>query len=74
MTNRLVVPSLIVGACVVAAATMVSFAGPLDPPAGPVASTYKTLTEVEPRIAINATNTPGDADSIYKVTQPGSLV
>ncbi|QOJ00347.1 MAG: hypothetical protein HRU70_07525 [Phycisphaeraceae bacterium] len=24
-------------------------AGPLDPPAGPVASTYKTLTEVEPR-------------------------
>ncbi len=47
-------------------------AGPLDPPAGPVTSTYKTLTEVEPRIAINATNTPGDADSVYRIIQPGS--
>ena len=47
-------------------------AGPLAPPAGPVASTYKTLAEVEPRIAINATNTPGDADSLFKITQPGS--
>ena len=50
----------------------VLYAGPLDPPAGPVTSTYKTLTEVEPRIAINATNTPGDADSLFKITQPGS--
>jgi hypothetical protein len=48
------------------------FAGPLNPPAGPVASTYKTLTEVEPRTAINATNTPGDADSLYKIVAPGS--
>ncbi len=47
-------------------------AGPLDPPAGPVTPTYKTLTEVEPRIAINAVNTPGDATSIYRITQPGS--
>ncbi len=47
-------------------------AGPLSPPAGPVASTYKTLAEVEPRIAINATNTPGDANSLFKITQPGS--
>jgi parallel beta-helix repeat protein len=50
----------------------VLYAGPLDPPAGPVASTYKTLTEVEPRTAINATNTPGDADSLFKITVPGS--
>lgn len=48
------------------------WAGPLNPPGGAVSSTYKTLTEVEPRIAINATNTPGDADSIFKITQPGS--
>lgn len=47
-------------------------AGPLAPSVGPVASTHKTLTEVEPRIAINATNTPGDADSLFKITQPGS--
>ncbi|MGE3107741.1 MAG: right-handed parallel beta-helix repeat-containing protein [Phycisphaerales bacterium] len=47
-------------------------AGPLDPPAGAVAPTYKTLTEVEPRTAISATNTPGDADSLFRITQPGS--
>lgn len=47
-------------------------AGPLNPPAGPVAPTYKTLTEVEPRTAINAANTPGDTDSVFKITQPGS--
>lgn len=53
----------------------VVFAGPLSPPSGPVASTYKTLTEVEPRIAISAVNTPGDNDaspSLFKITQPGS--
>lgn len=49
-----------------------ALAGPLNPPAGPVTSTMKTLSEVEPRIAINATNTPGDADSLFKITQPGS--
>src|SRR5690348_16183493 len=27
--------------------------GPLNPPAGPVTSTYKTLSEVEPRMAVN---------------------
>lgn len=47
-------------------------AGPIDPPSGPVQSTFKTLAEVEPRIAINAVNTPGDADSLYRITQPGS--
>ncbi|MEK6704089.1 MAG: right-handed parallel beta-helix repeat-containing protein [Planctomycetota bacterium] len=47
-------------------------AGPLNPPGGAVTSTYKTLTEVEPRTAINAANTPGDADSLFKITQPGS--
>lgn len=47
-------------------------AGPLNPPAGSVQSTYKTLVEVEPRIAINAVNTPGDADSVFRISQPGS--
>ncbi|MBL8760391.1 MAG: right-handed parallel beta-helix repeat-containing protein, partial [Phycisphaerae bacterium] len=54
------------------AAAILALAGPLDPPAGSVASTYKTLSEVEPRIAINATNTPGDASSVYRIAQPGS--
>ena len=50
----------------------VLYAGPLDPPAGPVTSTYKTLTEVEPRTAVNAANTPGDADSLFRISAPGS--
>lgn len=54
------------------AAGGVLLAGPLDPPAGPVVGTYKTLNEVEPRIAINATNTPGDADSVYRIAARGS--
>jgi hypothetical protein len=54
------------------AASAILTAGPLGPPAGPVASSYKTLTEVEPRTAINAANTPGDATSLFKITQPGS--
>lgn len=51
--------------------SMVGLAGPLNPPAGPVASTPGP----EPRIAVNAVNTPGDNDatpSTFKITQPGS--
>ena len=58
--------------CATLAGTALLLAGPLDPPSGPVAPTYKTLAEVEPRIAINATNTPGDADSVFRITQRGS--
>ena len=47
-------------------------AGPLDPPAGPIESTGKTLSDVEPRIAINSTNTPGDTDSVYRISSGGS--
>jgi parallel beta-helix repeat protein len=59
---------------VVSAALVVSpaFAGPLNPPAGAIASTAKPLGEIEPRTVINATNTPGDADSVYRISQPGS--
>lgn len=59
-------------ACVIAAVPVVSPAGPLDPPPGPITPTLKPLTEVEPRLAINSYYTPGDFDSLYKITQPGS--
>lgn len=48
------------------------FAGPLDPPAGPVGPTHKTLTEVEPRIPVGAATTPGNASALFRITQPGS--
>ena len=57
---------------IVAAGAIVSHAGPLDPPGGPVSSTYKTLDEVEPRIPINASNTPGNATATFRIAQPGS--
>ncbi len=49
-----------------------AMAGPINPPVGAVASTFKTLQEVEPRIAISATNTPGDATSSFKIIASGS--
>jgi hypothetical protein len=61
-----------VGLLVFAAAAGACFAGPLNPPAGAVISSMKTLSEVEPRTALSATNTPGDAASVFKITQPGS--
>lgn len=61
----------------ITAAILCSFAGlahagPLDPPPGPVGSTMKPLSEVEPRIAISAANTPGTASCVYRITAPGS--
>lgn len=49
-----------------------SIAGDLTPPAGPRVPTMKTLDQVEARIPINSDTTPGDADSLYRITQPGS--
>jgi hypothetical protein len=51
---------------------MFTHAGPLDPPSGVIAPTYKTLGEVEPRTAINAENTPGNATCLFQITKPGS--
>ncbi|MCW5766320.1 MAG: right-handed parallel beta-helix repeat-containing protein [Phycisphaeraceae bacterium] len=62
----------VVGVCAPLLLIPGAVAGPLNPPGGPIVPTAKPLTEVEPRIAINATNTPGDADSFFKITQPGS--
>lgn len=45
--------------------------GSLTPPGAP-APTMKSLAQVEPRIIVNAVNTPGDATSSFIISQPGS--
>ncbi len=52
-----------------AGAVMVT-AGPLNPPAGPVGSTYKTLSEVERRVPVQSL--VGDSTALYVISQPGS--
>lgn len=67
--------------CLLASAVVAQ--GPLTPPAFPAPDpalnnlgqpipSMKTLTQIEPRTPINATQTPGDADSLFRITQPGS--
>ena len=63
--NRLCAAALV-------AAVVPAQAGDLDPPAGPVAPTMKTLDQVEPSIPLTALNTPGDADSIFRISSPGA--
>lgn len=58
--------SCIITACL--ASALSALAGPINPPEGPVASTPGP----EPRIAVNATNTPGDADSLFRISARGS--
>lgn len=69
-TNKYRIGAAMFTATVFSAAA--AFAGSLTPPAGPVGPTMKPLSEIEPRVAINAVNTPGDATSQFKITQSGS--
>ncbi len=55
-------------AIVVAALASPALAGPLAPPAGPVAETGR----FGPRTEINAQNTPGNGTSLFVITKPGS--
>lgn len=57
------------GLCMI---SVTALGGDLTPPAGAVAPTGKTLTEVEPRTVINSLNTPGDANALFVINQAGS--
>src|SRR5688572_30143604 len=56
----------------IAALAAVFAQGPLTPPSGAPAPTMKTLDQVEPRKPVDATNTPGDADSVFRINARGS--
>ncbi|MCA9294377.1 MAG: right-handed parallel beta-helix repeat-containing protein [Phycisphaerales bacterium] len=58
----------ILSVLILATITSLLFAGPLTPPTGPIAPTPGP----EPRTAINSTNTPGDADSVFRISATGS--
>ena len=45
--------------------------GSLTPPGAP-APTMKTADQIEPRTIVNAVNTPGDANNLFVITNPGS--
>ncbi len=56
----------------IAAGAWSASGGDLNPPPGPIQPTMKTLDEVEPRVPIGPDTTPGDADSLFRITQSGS--
>jgi len=70
MKGKLSAPIALV-CLLLASADRASAQGSLTPPGAPV-PLFKTLQQVEPRLEINAANTPGDADSLFQITQPGS--
>lgn len=64
---------IVLVSCVVCGAlSPAALGGPLTPPPGAPVPTAKPLSEIEPRIAVNATNTPGDAGNVFRITQSGS--
>jgi len=59
---------MIRAAAILVAVAVPALAGPLTPPSGPVVPTPGP----EPRTPISLATTPGDADSVFRITQPGS--
>jgi hypothetical protein len=73
MKNVNAVALLAALAGVVGIAVIASQAGPLNPPAGPVSSTYKTLSDVQPRIPIQSLPpNQGPPVAQYAITADGS--
>jgi parallel beta-helix repeat protein len=69
--NRRLWPFALGGAAI-ALCALAGARGPLDPPSGPVAPTGKPLSEMEPRTAVNSTNTPGDSSCKFRIATSGS--
>ncbi len=67
---------MIAGASLLGAAALarVARAGDLDPPAGGVAPTGRSLREVEPRSPINLNTASLDVLAVFRITQPGAYV
>lgn len=67
-SRSFLVPALSAVVAAIAIPHQTILAGPLTPPPGPVTST----PGAEARIALNTTNTPGDATAKFIISQPGS--
>jgi hypothetical protein len=63
--------SAVRGACCALLFSAFAIAGPLTPPGAPAPS-MKTLDQVEPSTPVGPDTTPGDADALYVITQPGA--
>ncbi len=62
--------TLLAFALLLAARDLAVAQGPLAPTSGP-APMMKSVDELEPRTPIDAVNTPGDANSTFRIIQPG---
>ena len=51
--------------------SIIVLAASLTPPGAP-APTMKSLAQIEPRTAVNAANTPGDAGNLFIISNSGS--
>ena len=72
MRDRGTVWMVCVCATVVACSVMMSNAGPLDPPVGPVEPTFTTLDEVDPSTPLDGAYVTGDASAVFIIKQPGA--
>lgn len=72
MKSRLAIRLLAVSSFILLPSSLIRAQGSLTPPPGAPAPTMKTLDQIEPRTPVNATTCPGDAASLYIISQPGS--
>ncbi|MEO1511754.1 MAG: hypothetical protein AAFU70_06760, partial [Planctomycetota bacterium] len=67
-TGHAVIASLALSIASIASAQL----GPVNPPAGPITNTGPDLSQIDGRTPLSAENTPGDADSVFRIIRPGS--